>query len=314
MRTCRSGLPPATQAAVAWVRAAEQPEVTRPHSAPVSVGQSRADRLRQLVEVDVVLGGRVHGRAHLGQHRGSAQDRVRAPRVDERTHADRLVDVRADAQAHARGRRHRGRRRGRGRLADEELGEGREHRPEVRPYGTARGERFLHSSWVLLLGSLVGMRGLYRSAAGKGRPRGDGRWRGRRKARGAHRIRGGGAEGDRSRPRRVGQGQQLPDARVSHSGPGQPDGARPLRERPRHADPWHRGRRAVRAAPALPAADRRLLPEGRGRQGGGAARGPGGRPRRLPLRPVGGSLRRAHAAHGRAAGAGPADRAARRPA
>jgi len=39
MRMCRSGLPPATQAAVAWVRAAEQPLVTRPHSAPVSVAR-----------------------------------------------------------------------------------------------------------------------------------------------------------------------------------------------------------------------------------------------------------------------------------
>ena len=41
MRTCRSGLPPATHAAVACVSAAEHPDVTRPHSAPVSAA-SRA--------------------------------------------------------------------------------------------------------------------------------------------------------------------------------------------------------------------------------------------------------------------------------
>ena len=36
MRTCRSGLPPATQAAVACDIAAAQPALTMPHSAPVS--------------------------------------------------------------------------------------------------------------------------------------------------------------------------------------------------------------------------------------------------------------------------------------
>ena len=36
MRTCRSGLPPATHAAVACDMAAAQPAVTMPHSAPVS--------------------------------------------------------------------------------------------------------------------------------------------------------------------------------------------------------------------------------------------------------------------------------------
>ncbi len=40
-RTCRSGLPPATQAAAARVSAAEQPFETIPHSAPVRVA-SRA--------------------------------------------------------------------------------------------------------------------------------------------------------------------------------------------------------------------------------------------------------------------------------
>ena len=34
-------------------------------------GQARADRVHQLVEVHVVLRGRRHGRAHLGQHRAS---------------------------------------------------------------------------------------------------------------------------------------------------------------------------------------------------------------------------------------------------
>ena len=36
MRTCRSGLPPATHAAVACDIAAAQPALTMPHSAPVS--------------------------------------------------------------------------------------------------------------------------------------------------------------------------------------------------------------------------------------------------------------------------------------
>jgi len=70
----------------------------------------------------VVLGGRPHGRAHLRQHRGSAEDRVGAARVDDGAHADGLIDVGADAEAHAGGRRDRRRSRGRG-LAGQELGE-----------------------------------------------------------------------------------------------------------------------------------------------------------------------------------------------
>ena len=68
-------------------------------------GQAAADGLRQLVEVHVVLGGGRHGLAHLGQHRGAADDRERAAGVDDRPDADRLVDVGTDAQAHPRGQR-----------------------------------------------------------------------------------------------------------------------------------------------------------------------------------------------------------------
>ena len=85
--------------------------------APFGLGQLRqtgADGLGQLVQVHVVLGGRGHGLPHLGQHRRSTEDRVRAPCVDEGPHPDRLVDVGADAQAGSGRRGRRGSGRGRG--------------------------------------------------------------------------------------------------------------------------------------------------------------------------------------------------------
>ena len=53
MRTCRSGLPPATQAAVACVSAAEQPVRDQAPLRAGQLGEARADRLGQLVEVHV---------------------------------------------------------------------------------------------------------------------------------------------------------------------------------------------------------------------------------------------------------------------
>ena len=53
--------------------------------APLGAGQRReprADRLGQLVEVHVLLRGRVHRRPHLRQHRRSADDREGAAGVD----------------------------------------------------------------------------------------------------------------------------------------------------------------------------------------------------------------------------------------
>ena len=70
--------------------------------------QPRADRRHQFVEVHVLLRGRVDGRPHLRQHERPADDGERAARVDQRAHADRLIDVLAGAK----------RLRGRGPLVD----------------------------------------------------------------------------------------------------------------------------------------------------------------------------------------------------
>ena len=96
MRTCRSGLPPATQAAVACDMAAAQPALTMPHSAPVSSAEPLADRVHHLVEVRVLLVRRALRRAHLRQLDRAADDRQRAAAVDQRPDADGLVDVRLD--------------------------------------------------------------------------------------------------------------------------------------------------------------------------------------------------------------------------
>src|SRR5262249_56576586 len=82
-------------------RVGERRGAPRGHDAPLragELGETLTDAVRQLVEVDVALRGRGHGLAYLGQHRGAAQDRVRAAGVDDRPHADRLVDVRDGAR------------------------------------------------------------------------------------------------------------------------------------------------------------------------------------------------------------------------
>ena len=66
--------------------------------------EPRADRRHQLVEVHVLLRGRVDGRADLRQHERAADDGERAARVDQRAHADRLVDVLARAKLRRRAR------------------------------------------------------------------------------------------------------------------------------------------------------------------------------------------------------------------
>ena len=85
----------------------------------------------------------------------AAQDGERAPRVDERAHADRLVDVGADAQADPAGAATGGGAGAAAAASPTRSSGKRERRLEVRPCGTARGERFLHSSWLVLLGSRV---------------------------------------------------------------------------------------------------------------------------------------------------------------
>ena len=93
MRTCRSGLPPATHAAVACDIAAAHPGA---HHAPLGagqLGQALADRVHQLVDLHVLLVGRDLGRAHFGQLHRAADDRQRAAAVDQRADANRLVDV-----------------------------------------------------------------------------------------------------------------------------------------------------------------------------------------------------------------------------
>ena len=70
------------------------------HEPELGAGQlaeALADRVGQLVELDVVPRGRVDRRPHFRQHRRSADDRERSPCVDQRTDANRLIDVRARA-------------------------------------------------------------------------------------------------------------------------------------------------------------------------------------------------------------------------
>ena len=69
-------------AAVACVSAAAQPEVTMPHSAPVSSASRAPTASIELVEMDVVLRRRVHRRAHFGKHQRAADDRERAAGID----------------------------------------------------------------------------------------------------------------------------------------------------------------------------------------------------------------------------------------
>jgi hypothetical protein len=76
------------------------------------LGEALADGLRQLVQVHVVLRGRLHRGAHFGQRGRSRQDRVRAACVHERADADRLVDLGSGPQPGA-GRNGRSRARGR---------------------------------------------------------------------------------------------------------------------------------------------------------------------------------------------------------
>jgi hypothetical protein len=78
---------------------------------PGQLGQALPDALGQLVEVDVVPGRGLHGLAHLGEHERAAEDGVGPAGVDDRAHADRLVDARTDLEAGGRTRR-----RGHGRL------------------------------------------------------------------------------------------------------------------------------------------------------------------------------------------------------
>ena len=132
MRTCRSGLPPATQAAVAM---RQRRGAAAGDDAPLGAGQlgeAGADRLGELVEVHVVLRGRVHRRAHFRQHRRTADDGEGAAGVDQRPDADRRVDV--GAVQRGRGGGHHGRtggaglrgrgHGGRGRFGAQQYGEG----------------------------------------------------------------------------------------------------------------------------------------------------------------------------------------------
>ena len=69
--------------------------------APFRAGQLRQARshaLHQLVQLHHVLGGRIHGRANLGQFERSAVHRQRPGAVDEGADANRLIDVGSDAQ------------------------------------------------------------------------------------------------------------------------------------------------------------------------------------------------------------------------
>ena len=84
---------PATQAAVPSATAAALPQVTMPHSAPVSsamrrpaasISSSRLTNRREASSIAV---------AHLRQHQAAAMHRAHAAAIDERTHAEREVGV-----------------------------------------------------------------------------------------------------------------------------------------------------------------------------------------------------------------------------
>jgi hypothetical protein len=79
-RTCRSGLPPVSTRPSRGVSAGGAAAVTMPHSACVSSASALADGLRQLVQVHVVLRGRLHRGAHFGQ-RGRSVRIVYVPRA-----------------------------------------------------------------------------------------------------------------------------------------------------------------------------------------------------------------------------------------
>jgi hypothetical protein len=84
--------------------------------------QPAADRLGQLVEVDVLPRRQVHRRAHFGQHQRPAEHGVGAARVDERPDPNPPIDVVVGSGAGRRGRGsvsgHRQHRRERGQPAD----------------------------------------------------------------------------------------------------------------------------------------------------------------------------------------------------
>ena len=153
-RTCRSGLPPATQAA-AGERQPRRASVR--DQAPLGSGergQTRANRVRELVQVHVLPCRRVHRRAHLRQHRRTADDGEGAAGVDERADADRRVDVGTGLAAQLR----RAAAEGAGSLALAEDGGGyrqqtAQHTPSTDQFAPADG--LAHRS--VLLGSCVTM-------------------------------------------------------------------------------------------------------------------------------------------------------------
>ena len=88
-------------------RVRQRRRAARRHHAPFrfrQLGEAGADPRHQLVEVDVVLRRGVDRRAHFRQHERAADDGEGAARVDERPHADGLIDVFADAKSVGGGR------------------------------------------------------------------------------------------------------------------------------------------------------------------------------------------------------------------
>ena len=95
---------------------------SRRHHSPFRFRQLRqtcANRRHELVQVHMVLRGGVDRRPHLRQHTRAADDGERAASVDERPHADGLIDGLADAKS-VGSRRSSRRQRGRGRASTEE--------------------------------------------------------------------------------------------------------------------------------------------------------------------------------------------------
>ena len=92
-RSIFTGSLPATQAAVASVSAAALPQVTMPHSAPVSSAMRRLGALHQLVHADELARCLRDRRAHLRQHQAAAMRGADGGAVDERPHAERQIRI-----------------------------------------------------------------------------------------------------------------------------------------------------------------------------------------------------------------------------
>ena len=91
-------------------RMRQRRSAARRHHSPFrcrQFGQAGTDCRHQFIQVHMVLRRRVDRPAHLRQHERTTDDGEGAARVDERAHADGLIDLLSDAKAVNRHRRRR---------------------------------------------------------------------------------------------------------------------------------------------------------------------------------------------------------------